>query len=225
MIATKALASLFELPSRVDGYQQSEQSYQIPGFICKQIDRYIMWAVKDAGLDSYEFFSNISVREFRPATLDELEEVQADADRQGPEKGDDAAAGDPEDVEAPDSPQPELSLKERRKIDLVKRVETHLVDHARRHNNWYAKRGIRKRPRIIYLFAVYQHNVLVMTKNTDRLDLSPSTFAHLNLSRGQYWLDTALGISITVNLAREALVETAKNMSRSPRRKTSDPDA
>ncbi|CAN8102380.1 unnamed protein product [Discula destructiva] len=71
----------------------------------------------------------------------------------------------------------------------------------------YATRGIKDCPRCVYIFVVVQHIVLVMVADTERPDgEEPHPLAELDLSQKSHWLDYSLAISITVLMAKEALV-------------------
>lgn len=72
----------------------------------------------------------------------------------------------------------------------------------------YARKGIENYPRMIYVFVVVQHVVLVMAADTTEREVEeePFPFAELDISNKTHWLDYSLGISIPVMLARQSLV-------------------
>lgn len=78
---------------------------------------------------------------------------------------------------------------------------------AKQYRNKYAAKGIENYPRILYVFVIIQHIVLVMAVDTneDKADNEPFPLAELDMSKKTHWLDSALGIAITVQLARESL--------------------
>lgn len=71
----------------------------------------------------------------------------------------------------------------------------------------YARRGIKHYPRMIYIFVVIQHIVLVMAADTTEREVEdePFPFAELDISNKTHWLDYSLGITIPVMLARQSL--------------------
>lgn len=86
---------------------------------------------------------------------------------------------------------------------VVERCQS-LVQKYRRK---YAGKGIEDYPRMIYIFVVIQHVVLVMAADTkeQEADEEPFPFAELDMSKKTHWLDSTLGIAIPVMLARESL--------------------
>lgn len=78
-----------------------------------------------------------------------------------------------------------------------------LVD---KYKAWYAQRDVQEYPRCIYIFVIVQHVVLVMVADTEKPEgEEPYPLAELDLSQRSHWLDYTLAISITINLAKEAL--------------------
>lgn len=78
---------------------------------------------------------------------------------------------------------------------------------AKRYRSKYAAVGIAEYPRMLYVFVIIQHIVVIMAVDTreDKADEEPFPFAELDMSKKAHWLDSALGIAITVQLARESL--------------------
>ncbi|KAF3767791.1 hypothetical protein M406DRAFT_69906 [Cryphonectria parasitica EP155] len=71
----------------------------------------------------------------------------------------------------------------------------------------WIQRGTNHYPRLITIFVVIQHIVLIFTADTDQdNDEEPTPFAELDVSKKTHWLDSSLAIAISVMLARESLV-------------------
>ena len=58
------MRNLFELQARIAGLRTIGVTGKIAAIIEKEFNRYIQWAMKDAGLDRYEYMSNLAVRRF-----------------------------------------------------------------------------------------------------------------------------------------------------------------
>lgn len=78
---------------------------------------------------------------------------------------------------------------------------------AKEYRAEYARKGIEDYPRMIYIFVVIQHIVLVMAADTTEREVEeePLPFAELDISNKTHWLDYSLGIAIPVMLARQSL--------------------
>lgn len=81
-------------------------------------------------------------------------------------------------------------------------------DVIQRYRNDYADRNIENYPRMIYIFVVIQHIVVVMAADTTEVEVEeePYPLAELDISKQSHWLDSTLGIAIPVMLARQSLV-------------------
>lgn len=93
-----------------------------------------------------------------------------------------------------------------------------------KYRSGYATRGIQDYPRCIYIFVVVQHVVLIMVADTKRSDGEPYPLAELDLSQRSHWLDYSLAISITVLMAKEALMAHRSSFPK-VEWETDDPDA
>lgn len=81
-------------------------------------------------------------------------------------------------------------------------------DVVQKYRDDYADRNIENYPRMIYIFVVIQHVVVVMAADTTEVEVEeePYPLAELDVSKQSHWLDSTLGIAIPVMLARQSLV-------------------
>lgn len=86
-----------------------------------------------------------------------------------------------------------------------------VVDKCRETVQFYitecAQRGIEQYPRLVTIFVVIQHVVLVFAADTeDGADSELFAIAELDMSKKAYWLNTSVAIAISIMLARRALI-------------------
>ncbi|PSR80641.1 hypothetical protein BD289DRAFT_60274 [Coniella lustricola] len=71
----------------------------------------------------------------------------------------------------------------------------------------WEERATENYPRLITIFVVIQHIVLVFAADTEvGASGEPFAFAELDMSKKAYWLNTSIAIAIAVMVARRALV-------------------
>lgn len=161
-LAARAVRDLFNLYSRIRGLRQTGRTDRIGPIIKKEINVYLRWATKDAGLRriGYEigFAWPVFVLDFSSAH---------DAER------------------------------------IVRACRNCVQKYKAK----WAGLGIVDYPRLITVFAIIQHIVVILVVDADKdATQDPMPMTEIDVSELNHWLDTAMAISIPIMLARESLL-------------------
>lgn len=98
------MRSIFDLQARVSGLRQVGATRKIAPTIEKELRRYLQWAKQDAGLDRYDYKSNIAIKRFSATRLaggDLADRVEVFFSQWASAYRESYAAGLPEGVEPP----------------------------------------------------------------------------------------------------------------------------
>lgn len=95
---------------------------------------------------------------------------------------------------------------------------------AQKYRSKWADLGIVEYPRLITIFAVIQHVVVVLVVDTEEAEShEPIPITEVDWSESNHWLDCAIAISIPIMLARESLLKYRDSFPVTER-EDSDPD-
>lgn len=161
-LAARAVRDLFNLYSRIRGLRQTGHTDQIGPIIKKEINVYLRWATKDAGLRriGYEigFAWPVFVLDFSSA-------------------------------------------------HNAERIVRACRSCVQKYKAKWAGLGIVDYPRLITVFAIIQHTVVVLVVDADDDETQdPMPMTEIDVSELNHWLDTAIAIAIPIMLARESLL-------------------
>ncbi len=182
--ATKALRSLFDLQARVSGLRQVGITDHIGRTIEKELKRYVSWAMRDAGLHTFAFMSNIRIKRFARRDM-----ARAKFARRVERYFRDWAAEYRAYYAQRLPPTPPLAAP-----------------------TATAATATAAAPRLLYGFVVVQHVVMLLTIDSARPAARTRCFANFNMSQDKQWMDSSLNVAISIHMARERLLKMRPSM-------------
>ncbi|KAK4134120.1 hypothetical protein BT67DRAFT_308728 [Trichocladium antarcticum] len=199
--ATKALESLFYLSQTVTDYEDIGNEAKISSVIVRGINKYITWALKDAGIDRSKTEPTILVRQFSPdfrGDDDDIDTNDSDFASSGNEgrgrmTGTSASAGRDQ-ARFTRALKKDLEGKFHR---LGARWRAQLWDEDGQ--RWLAE------PPTLYALSVVQHVVMLTSHDSSSAKNPLVVLDQTKLNERGLWLWNALSIALPVNMARDGL--------------------